>query len=81
MTNNINIVALQTDDGDLTLSLLRMHVDPENGNMAYGPWLINKLQVGDQVTVVVPAYGIMHVIPILGITVGDNTYIVPSLAG
>ncbi|MCE4625399.1 MAG: hypothetical protein F7C35_06000 [Desulfurococcales archaeon] len=78
---NLYIVALQTDDGNLTLKLLRMYVDLENGYMVYGPWLTNTLQVGDQVTVVVPAYANMPVIPILGITVGGDTYMVPPLAG
>ncbi len=80
--NTTGIVVLETANGSVSLKIVHMYVDVDNGYMVYGPWLTTQLVPGSTVEAVIPAGQAMNgVVPALGISTSSGTYLVPPLVG
>ena len=80
--NTTGIVVIETDNASIAVKIMKRYVDTSNGYIVYGPWLETQLSPGDTIEVVIPQVNeTSQVVPALGITIGDSTYLVPPLLG
>ncbi len=73
-------ITLQTDQGNVTLKIIRMYVDNNTGYLVFGPWILQKLTLNTTIEAIVPATPWSSpVLPAMGIILEGSTYLAPPL--
>ncbi|MCE4617374.1 MAG: hypothetical protein F7C32_02190 [Desulfurococcales archaeon] len=80
---NYQILTINDGTDNVSVKIMRMYVDNQTGTLIFGPWILNNIQIGSEITVTIPDFAgytnMMPITPAFGLDVGGNSYIFPGL--